>query len=201
MPAVEISVSAFSKVVLHAAKYPSQAVGGFLVGKVAAEGGVLVVDAVLVYHGNPVGPIFEVATSLCEGYFAGDKSLRILGVYYSHESLQTCGSAVVPEFIETLLEVIKSRDDGAAAAGLLLELDGRMINEAGDALCVVLKRGPGQALAPQSGMSVSRLNAILDQLLADGKQYTVADVDDHMEGSPIDCLNHHIDEAVAALTK
>ena len=194
-------MSAFAKIVLHAAKYPSQAVGGFVVGKTLADGGVLVVDAVLVYHGNPVGPIFEVAASLCEGYFAGDKSVRILGVYYSHESVQRCGSALVPDFIETLLEVVKSRDGSAAVAGLLLELDGRSINEAGDALCVVLKRGPGQALVPQGGVSVSRLNAILDELLVDGKQHTVIDVDDHMEGSSGGCTNPHIDEAVAILTK
>ena len=82
---VQITEKAYGKVVLHAAKYHSQAVGGFLVG--SAEGAdVRVEDVLPVYHGNPVGPVFEVAWALFEGQapWAGGRS-RVVGLYYAHE--------------------------------------------------------------------------------------------------------------------
>lgn len=61
-----ISPEAYLKAVLHASKYSSLTVGGFLLGqRQKKDGDVLhIVDVLPINHGNPVGPIFEVAGAM-----------------------------------------------------------------------------------------------------------------------------------------
>jgi Uncharacterised protein family (UPF0172) len=63
--AVQISDEAYSKVILHATKYFSRPVGGYLIGTIAPQtNAVEIADVLPIFHGNPVGPIFEIAGDL-----------------------------------------------------------------------------------------------------------------------------------------
>ncbi len=65
MDRVSVSVGAYAKVVLHAAKYPANCIGGYLLGRAGESGAtVTVIDVLPICHGVPVGPIFEIADSL-----------------------------------------------------------------------------------------------------------------------------------------
>ena len=68
-----ISCEAYAKINLHAAKYSSELMCGFLVGSVSESGSkasrVIVEDVLPICHSNPVGPIFEVAGGMCTSLF------------------------------------------------------------------------------------------------------------------------------------
>lgn len=191
---VEISACAYAKIMLHGAKYSTQSVGGLLLGTIT-DSNVKIVDSLLVYHGNPVGPIFEVASAVFDARYSQEKSLQIVGIYYGHEDLKASGTESIPIVVDTLLRVVTEKNNNGV--GVLLELDGNLVNEV-DNLSIIIKKGTGKILAPDV-ISVSKLNSIVDQLLADAKHWTVFDVDDHMEGNQ-DCKNSHIDNIIASLS-
>ena len=191
MSAASISRQAYAKVVLHSARHAAAAVGGLLLGTQAADGSeVRVVDALPVYHGNPVGPVFEVAWALfdqqAEWQAGAGAALRVVGVYFALEELKRAGSAeaTVPAFIEALLQAVRDKSSGGAGTVVLLELDGNLVNAGADVLCTVLAKQPGNStiktLAPLDS-TVAKLNSHVDELLRAGKHRTLVDVETHME--------------------
>jgi len=190
MSAASISRQAYAKVVLHSARHAAAAVGGLLLGTQAADGSeVRVVDALPVYHGNPVGPVFEVAWALfdqqAEWQAGAGAVLRVVGVYFAHEELKRAGGAeaTVPAFIEALLQAVRDKSSGAGTV-LLLELDGNLVNAGADVLCTVLAKQSGNStiktLAPLDS-TVAKLNSHVDELLRAEKHRTLVDVETHME--------------------
>ena len=103
-----IQTSAYCKIFLHAAKYSSSAIGGYVIGTGNSDQ-INITDIVPICHNNPCGPMFEIAaemvsssslftttsyhlntheiwtlyaTSQTESLFAGTQS-RVLGYYFA----------------------------------------------------------------------------------------------------------------------
>jgi len=192
--AVEIGVEAYAKIVLHAAKTPSQAVGGLLLGS-SGGGSVKIADVLPVYHGNPVGPLFEVASGLVETLWEGG-AVEVVGVYFAAEEVGTRESEV-PRFLDALL---KTASLFKAGEGVLIEVDGTLIDKQ-DKICTVLrKEGSGKTLAPLD-VSVSKLNSIVDQLLVDEKHLRLVDVEDYLDNANLSPANADFAASCALLKK
>ena len=58
-----IQPSAYAKVILHAAKYPSSPIGGYVIGQGEDEK-MTISDVIPMCHSNPCGPMFEIAAEM-----------------------------------------------------------------------------------------------------------------------------------------
>ena len=58
-----IKPSAYAKVILHAAKYPSCPIGGYVIGQ-GDEEKITISDVIPMCHSNPCGPMFEIAAEM-----------------------------------------------------------------------------------------------------------------------------------------
>ncbi|QQP38552.1 Neighbor of COX4, partial [Caligus rogercresseyi] len=79
LPRVEFSSRAFSKIVCHAAKYPSCAINGLLLSSRQSSDPVVITDAVPLFHISPG------LSPLLEARFAAEKDWVIHGVYHANE--------------------------------------------------------------------------------------------------------------------
>jgi hypothetical protein len=64
---VEISGSAYAKIFLHATKYTSFSVGGYILGKHKGAD-FEATDIVPICHGNPVGPVFDISAEMVRNF-------------------------------------------------------------------------------------------------------------------------------------
>ena len=83
---VMFSSEAYSKMLLHAAKYPWAAVNGLLLGT-SNEQAVEVKDAVPLFHTAVLAPMLEVAMLLVDEYCQSEQSaagLSIVGYYHAN---------------------------------------------------------------------------------------------------------------------
>ena len=113
-----IACEAYAKINLHAARYSSELMCGFLLGSVkeANNTKVVVVEDVLpICHSNPVGPIFEVAGGMCRSIFPGKD---VVGLYYTSDDGEYGNHDTTPYFVDKVCETIK----GNNTSGLCLVL-------------------------------------------------------------------------------
>ncbi|KAJ9480206.1 MPN domain-containing protein [Pseudozyma hubeiensis] len=82
---VTVSSLAYKKLILHAAKYPTARVLGFLLADSASPQTINIVDSIpLSHHWTALAPMAEVALSLATSY-ASSKTLRVVGLYEAPE--------------------------------------------------------------------------------------------------------------------
>ena len=193
-----ISPQAYAKIVLHAAKYPSESVGGFILGSSALGAGIL--DVVPVFHGTPLGPILSNAAMAIEGLYSGDTNgSKIVGIYYGGK----VGVAADPFFLKAVMsELSKKTEDGRT---LLVRLENsRLQGEDADRLCVTVSKlqsggADGKTLeckSTNSSQSNKAMNAHLDELLASGLQVKLVDFQGHMDNTDGDFRNTFIADAL-----
>ncbi|KAL6066173.1 ER membrane protein complex subunit 8 [Balamuthia mandrillaris] len=86
MPRYSIRPLAYSKLLLHSAKYPHQAVNGVLVGTTESTKGdnAVIEDYIPLFHGHTLAPLLEVAMHLIEEYCA-KQGQEILGYFHANE--------------------------------------------------------------------------------------------------------------------
>ena len=106
-----ITCEAYAKINLHAAKYSSELMCGFLVGSVSTQddkgniGSTVTVDDVLpISHSNPVGPIFEVAGGMCSELYPGKD---VVGLYYTSDCGEYGNHDTTPHFADKVCDTIK----------------------------------------------------------------------------------------------
>ena len=85
---IELSIRAYSKIILHAAKYPHCAVNGVLLAKTPAKGQKIsklsLIDAIPLFHQNlGLTPMIEVALTQIEAHASG------VGMAIAGKSLRT----------------------------------------------------------------------------------------------------------------
>ena len=83
---VTFSTTAYSKIILHTAKYPWAAVNGLLLGSIDAHA-IDVTDAVPLFHTAVLAPMLEVAMMLVDEYCQSEQSpagLSIVGYYHAN---------------------------------------------------------------------------------------------------------------------
>lgn len=96
---------AYFKALIHTAKYPLNAVNGFLLGK-KENGKILVLDSVPFLHNKlSLSPLYEFGLPLIENY-ASTKSQAIIGYYYANEHLKDESFSVTHK---TIFEKVKSQ--------------------------------------------------------------------------------------------
>ena len=59
-----IQPSAYAKLVLHAAKYPSSSIGGYVIGTASSDDSFAITDVIPMCHNSPCGPMFEIAAEM-----------------------------------------------------------------------------------------------------------------------------------------
>jgi hypothetical protein len=112
---VNVKSRAHTKICLHASKYPHSHVGGFLIGQ--HEGDTVIVEDVLpVCHGNPVGPLLELAGSTADRIYS--RPLQIVGYYYADEIVDSPKS---PVYINKIMEDIRQTSSAAVLTRLIPE--------------------------------------------------------------------------------
>lgn len=82
----EVSAIAYSKIILHAAKYPHSTVRGFLLGKRIGdkENPPIVVDSIPALHSSLLNSPIEILLMTLDTY-CSDHKLQIVGLYYANE--------------------------------------------------------------------------------------------------------------------
>lgn len=151
-----VSATAYAKIVLHAAKFPSESVGGFLLGTV--YGGIT--DVVPVFHETPVGPILSTAAQVVDSMWAGKADEQIIG-FYLGSRMATVGDVACqdPFYLEAVMKEIRRNTDQNA---LLLRVENdRLAGENRDLLCVtVMKGGKRMECKPiDNGLSNKDMNS------------------------------------------
>ena len=101
--AVNISIASYAKSFLHANKYPSEVVGGFLIGNNSGND-TQVVDAIPVFHGAPVAPVLDIASTIIQKCI-GDK-YDIVGVYFANEMVDF---VKIPPYVIQIAESIETK--------------------------------------------------------------------------------------------
>lgn len=102
----EFSLKAYSKVLTHAAKYQGSHVGGYLIGTEKGES-IIINDILPICHGNPVGPIFDIAAVSVETSFScKGESQTVVGYYFGNEMTE---SREVPYYITKVLSGLECK--------------------------------------------------------------------------------------------
>lgn len=73
----DIKLSAYAKIFLHAAKYPSSSIGGYLIGS-GGEGALSITDVVPICHSAPCGPMFEISGEMVSNLIRKCGFLRLV---------------------------------------------------------------------------------------------------------------------------
>jgi hypothetical protein len=116
----------YVKIYLHATKYPSENIGGFLIGSID-NNRIIVSDAIPVVHGAPVTPILEIAAQ-----FISSLGKNIIGVYFANEIVTNLNT---PLYIEKINKTIESNAGGRC---LTIQLDGALMKDKSN-LCIHVK--------------------------------------------------------------
>jgi len=190
---------------LHAAKWPSSSVGGYIVGTPTANAtrgwsSVDVSDVIPICHNIPVGPILEVGAQLVEADLQAP--LAIVGFYWapqemplsssSSSSSSSCSSSSAsvderPFYISKVISVIRANAGGNC---VLVTMRNEVFGSS-DALCIEAHLHDNSKCSVQSTETASALQSALDKLLAVNKQRQLIDLEDHMDspGGTLDFRN------------
>ncbi|KAI0300677.1 hypothetical protein B0F90DRAFT_1629384 [Multifurca ochricompacta] len=106
-PSFQLANLTYTKLILHALKYPHRAVNGVLLGSVSPSGSTVnVVDAVpLQHHWTSLSPMMEVGLGMATNY-ARSRQLDVVGYYQAPErvgdtTLSPVGERVTSKIKET----------------------------------------------------------------------------------------------------
>eukprot|EP00794_Sanderia_malayensis_P018824 gene18824-20720_t len=181
-----ISVKAYSKILLHACKYPHKAVNGVVIAESLSGNEISIVDAIPLFHQClGLAPMLEVALSQIDAYCKGSK-LQIAGYYQANENFNTNEpDTIAYKISEKLLEfnnhsllfMIDNTKMGAECAELALKLytsnDGRWKH----------KDGNWHLQGGESGL------AIVSELIRSKAYQSLIDFDNHLDNITEDWLN------------
>uniref|UniRef100_K3X3W2 MPN domain-containing protein n=1 Tax=Globisporangium ultimum (strain ATCC 200006 / CBS 805.95 / DAOM BR144) TaxID=431595 RepID=K3X3W2_GLOUD len=130
-----VEASAYVKLLLHAAKYPTSACNGLLVGEEQGQGFV-VTDAVpLFHHDAPLAPVLEVACAMVDAWCQTQPSKKIVGYYHAGE-FGSESAAALNVFGEKVADKVEAN---CSRACVLLVENNQLNSEAKSAVQLLLK--------------------------------------------------------------
>lgn len=185
--------TAYVKAVLHALKYPAQAVNGVLVGTSGPNGaGVKIVDAVPLMHGQlALAPLLEVALTQVEAHYEA-QHLRIVGYYQANER---AGDLELSSAGKKIADKIASHFPGAVAL-LIDNLKLPNLLDPAPAQVMKLYQGYQKWTADESpsGVELEQPGApkILAEYIRESRHQRLADFLDHVQDITCDWLNPDI---------
>jgi hypothetical protein len=171
MPTYKVTTQAYCKVVLHAAKYPSSHIGGYLLGNVGEDEKITISDTFPICHGYPVGPIFEVAGATADTANESKDGIKIIGYYHASEDT----SCETLPYIAKVLETIQ-KESGTAIA---IVLNADMIKSKNSLCLQAFKEDEMLDLAGDG--SPASMNAAVDEILTAANVQTFCDFEGHMD--------------------
>ncbi|KAI9197494.1 uncharacterized protein BJ171DRAFT_519738 [Polychytrium aggregatum] len=190
----ELSFTAYSKVLLHAAKYPTAAVGGLLLGTQASGTQTVVVsDAIPLFHQTALVPSIEAGLQQADIY-AQLVGSKVVGFYSANESLAN-------KSVSPLAAKIASKiSDNFEGRGLLLLLDPSKASEEGAALSSILQpyvsqNGTWAPAGQRSSLKVDARGEKIRSLLVPKVYGALNDFDNHLDNIELDWIEN------AAVTK
>nr|ACO15371.1 Neighbor of COX4 [Caligus clemensi] len=198
LPRVEFSSRAFSKIICHAAKYPSCAVNGLLLSSRIPSDPMVITDAVPLFHISlGLSPMLEVALAQIEARYANDKDWVIIGIYHANELSNNTG---VDVFNQRIADKVSEH---CPHPGLLVTVDNARLSSD-------MKRGKDSLILRQAESNGKwRLaDEEDDVLLEDGGSECVAhllskkthaslvDFDNHLDNITQDYFNAAFNQAV-----
>ena len=181
---IQFNLESYAKVVLHALKYPSDSVGGFLIGEIMGQD-LKVNDVVPVYHGPPVSPILEIASIITQQIFEG--KLEIIGIYFANERAD---SSSIPAYIPSIVAAIEQGSSIKRCS--LVQIDNEKIQFQG--LSCLSSLVNGQVVKLMDSTDV--VSEAIEKLLKAHVERTLVDVQDHFEYPYPDFRNHPIVSAL-----
>lgn len=208
---VEISVQAYSKMILHAAKYPSRAISGLLLaeqnpgrgsGRRGSEAGggsgdgggggglagsrrVLLTDCVPLFHlALPLAPMLEVAFAQLD-MWAKEKDLVIAGYYQANESYNDVSPNQVAYKISDLIS------ENYSDAVLIMIENRRMSRDCAKSALHVYHNSGGQWHNKQPGLVCLEPDclAVASGLLIQRAHVQLMDFDNHLDNPTLDWAN------------
>ncbi len=149
-----IGMLAYAKIFLHAAKYPSECVGGFVLGTKHGA----VTDVLPVFHETPIGPIMDTAAKVAEGMKQPEDC--IIGFYFGSK-MTAVDTQTSPYFLGPVMNEIARNNNGSS---LMFRVEnGRLSGANRDQLCVTATKGLSgktlECMSDQSAQSNKDMNA------------------------------------------
>lgn len=137
MTSLSITSEAYIKIILHAARYASQPVGGFLIGSQGTISDIgswnmkrflldLMFLLVPIYHNHPLAPLLEIAGAATES-----QKLEIIGFYFANEYLD---EDAIPLYITKIEKTIFDRRGSA----VLLQVKNKSIDD-NSTVCLLVR--------------------------------------------------------------
>ncbi len=194
--AVNFSLRAYAKMILHAAKHPHCAVNGVLLVKLQPKGQKPVsqkldfVDVIPLFHQvEGLSPMIEVALSQIEGR-ANASSLAIAGYYHANRNFKDTNVNV---FSQKIADQVANHSPGGRAA--LITIDNKKLGLPMDAHALIGQLfsggsdGKWRQMASRS-IGVSEEVLSTTSLLIRDKVFTsLVDFDNHLDNLTLDYLN------------
>ncbi|KAJ1444837.1 hypothetical protein M885DRAFT_551818 [Pelagophyceae sp. CCMP2097] len=179
---------AYTKLALHAAKYPHCAVDGLLLGSTVKQAGgleVTVLDAVPLFHNGTLAPLLEAATTMADAH-AMQLGAHIVGYYFANEHLE---DESAPATTSSIAEAIEA---ALGAPACILQLSNKRLANPGDAALVARTR---QGELKVDLKPASAATAFLD---AQAAGVDVFDFDAHFDDVTLDWRNAQVATWLAA---
>jgi len=197
---------AYAKVLLHAAKYPADAISGLLLGTVD-KGAVTVHDSLPVSHLPPeLLPMLDVAVLQAKA-LAGDGPLSVVGYYAANVGLTDDAAS------KATTRAVHRLKDSLPACVLFQVLNSKVSPESDSiaiASFVPSKKGSTLAAGPSlefgqidpelgwQATSAAAAARAVSRALRAGLHRQLVDLDDHLQSIELDFANGHITEWLAA---
>lgn len=189
-----VADSAYVRLILHAAKHPSRAVYGILLGKNNNDGEVEVSDSVALCHTHPLAPMTEVAfiqtSEYCRQSTKKGTELEIVGCYYAGERYESTGMDFA---CQKLADKIA---ENSRPALVLVVNNAKLADKASATTAIVCKEGNRWVQMDESNNPyASSLEAVerTHALIRSGDEQKIADFDEHLEDASLDWFNRSIE--------
>jgi len=217
---VTFATDSYVKIFMHASKFPSEAIGGFLLGDDGLDGLLgfggetsrrFVTDVLPVYHGTPVGPILDNAAMIVDA-MVGKK---IIGFYYavSPNSDPQSGVTRYPRYLDGIMKGLGGSDSILVTIGGELDISAQIYSSKSSSkvtTITIYSGNEGGSLAPSlsnpagpigSTKEQSSVDGLIDRLLMNSVERSLIDFQDHMDNSASDFRNTDVTKHIANLAK
>ncbi|KXJ24279.1 ER membrane protein complex subunit 8 [Exaiptasia diaphana] len=185
-----ISAKAYTKMLLHAAKYPHKAVNGVLLGEESIQDSeVYAQDAIPLFHQClGLAPMLEVALNQVDSYCKAS-GLQIVGYFQANEHIDNNSP-------DGIAYKIGEKITDHCANGCLLMIDNTKLSVSCDDVaikCYIVQDNKWKLIDKDLSVAGGDDTLNLTSDLIEGKAYqSLVDFDNHLDDMSLDWLNHDI---------
>eukprot|EP01112_Ceratiomyxa_fruticulosa_P022533 TRINITY_DN8281_c0_g1_i1.p1 TRINITY_DN8281_c0_g1~~TRINITY_DN8281_c0_g1_i1.p1 ORF type:complete len:202 (-),score=31.00 TRINITY_DN8281_c0_g1_i1:91-663(-) len=185
-----ISPKAYSKIILHAHKYPFSPVNGIILGRLSSKDTVNIEDVIPLFHTHTLAPIFEIAMMQIEEYCnKSEDKLIIVGHYHANEILDDARLGMMTRRIAEKLQ-------GEFTDACLIMVDNTKLSLHPKESALQLytrKNGSNWEQSPSLRFSNASTLRLTEEDLQNEKWNKFVDFDLHLDNPSKSWLNAHLD--------